>query len=141
MSKSKTQTSRRQAGSNHPVNSRHKTRRGLEAGARPLHGHVQRTDATKPISPLPRSEILPVRPDLLDAVWPHVEPHLQRAVDESEGLIDIHDVREASGTGENVGMGCFRHEFWYYPSVRTPRGLSPTRSAALSPSISSVVRS
>lgn len=45
-------------------------------------------------------EILPIRPDLLDAVWPHVEPHLQRAVDESEGLIDIYDVREAANTGE-----------------------------------------
>ena len=100
MSKSKTQTSRRQAGSkssgqqqtqNTP---RSRSRRKAIARSRSKN----RRDKTN-ISAT-AFEILPVRPDLLNAVWPHIEPHLQRAVDQSEGLIDIHDVREASGTGE-----------------------------------------
>lgn len=45
-------------------------------------------------------EIMPVRPDLVPAVWEHVEPHLIAAVDESEGLLTIDDVIEAAITGE-----------------------------------------
>ena len=131
MSKSKTQTSRRQAGSkssgqqqtqNTP---RSRSRRKAIARSRSKN----RRDKTN-ISAT-ASEILPVRPDLLDAVWPHVEPHLQRAVDESEGLIDIHDVREASGTGGDVGMGCFRHESGTIQGAYTTRIIAyPQRSAS-----------
>lgn len=45
-------------------------------------------------------EIMPIRPDLLPAVWEHVAPHLSAAVDQSEGLLTLDDVAEAALTGE-----------------------------------------
>lgn len=45
-------------------------------------------------------EILPVRPDLVAAVWPHIEEHLQRAVDVCQERVDISHVYEATTTGE-----------------------------------------
>ena len=41
-------------------------------------------------------EILPVRPDLVPAVWPHIEPILQRAIDECHDRITAADVLEAT---------------------------------------------
>lgn len=76
-------------------------------------------------------EILPVRPDLVAAVWPHVEEHLQRAVDESEGLLDLVDVAEALTTGEMLVWVVTNNDSGNIVAAFTTRIIAYPRKSAL----------
>ena len=100
MSRSKTRKSRRTQSSKYqepqPTPKPPRSRAGRRANSQ----SSLPADAPKPKRSDTPFEILPVRPDLVPAVWPYVQPILDRAVAQCHDRLVIDDVLQAASSGD-----------------------------------------